>query len=98
MLRVFCVVALCLFGLTACGPDSAATDEVNETLGSSEQGLACAYPDMSCPGTTVCAWPSSNPDEGLCRPPCINGRCQITSQVCCTQPNGAPYCNSGGCL
>lgn len=97
MLRRLCVVALCAVGLAACGTDAASTDEVSEALGSSQQGLACAYPDGYCPGDTVCAWLSTNPDEGLCRSPCINGRCQIAGQICCTQPNGAPYCN-GRCL
>ncbi|XXF76309.1 hypothetical protein P2318_25070 [Myxococcaceae bacterium GXIMD 01537] len=96
MKRLLCVVALCTFGLMACGQESTATDESNGAPESVEQGLACEIGTGYCPGTTVCAWFPEG-DEGLCRAACINGTCAIAGQRCCTQPNGAPYC-SGGCL
>ncbi|WP_240359686.1 hypothetical protein [Pyxidicoccus trucidator] len=58
------------------------------------QGLACVTGTGYCPGTTTCAYFPDDPNEGLCRPSCVNGTCQFTTQTCCTQPNGAPYCNS----
>ncbi|MFP2903627.1 hypothetical protein ACLESD_00840 [Pyxidicoccus sp. 3LFB2] len=94
MLRLLSVVALCV-GLTACGTESVETDETLETA---RQGLACESGTGACPGTTTCAYFPEDPGEGLCRPRCVNGRCSITSQTCCNQPNGAPYCNSGGCF
>lgn len=92
MWRTLCVVALCTLGLSACGsaPQQAAGDE----LASTQQGLACEVDTGYCPGTTVCAWFPDQPGEGLCRSPCINGGCALSNQVCCTQRNGAPYCNS----
>ncbi|WP_426749654.1 hypothetical protein [Myxococcus sp. Y35] len=89
MFRILSVVAVCALGLTACGTDVA---ETPDALESSTQGLACEYGTWECPGNTVCAF--LRDDEGLCRPPCINGACANTSQVCCTQPSGQPYCNS----
>ncbi|MCP3102314.1 hypothetical protein LZ198_25925 [Myxococcus sp. K15C18031901] len=90
MLRMICVVAMCAFGLTACG---SGPDTAGDELGSTEQGLACEYGTGACPGTTVCAWFPDQPDEGLCRPACVNGAC-TNGQTCCTQRTGAPYCNS----
>ncbi|WP_076606143.1 hypothetical protein [Cystobacter fuscus] len=92
MRRLLCVVALCTLGLTACGTNDAA--EESEVLGSTQQGLACEYGTGACPSTTTCAWLPNSPGEGLCRPRCVNGACPSSSQICCTQPNGAPYCNS----
>lgn len=94
MWRSLCVVALCAFGLTACGTDDATADEA---FGVSQQGLACETGTGDCPGTTTCAWFSNGSGEGLCRPPCTNGTCPSSGQICCTQPNGQPYCN-GVCL
>jgi hypothetical protein len=88
MWRLLFVVTLCIVGLTACG----VKDESNATLESKRQGLACETGTGSCPGDTTCAYFPDNPDEGLCRPRCINGTCSGT-QICCTQPYGAPYCN-----
>ncbi|QSQ26314.1 hypothetical protein JY651_15860 [Pyxidicoccus parkwayensis] len=93
MRRILCFVALCAVGLSACGTDVSAADDSSEALVSVEQGLACETGSGYCPGTTVCAWFPGG-DEGLCRPPCINGTCAISGQLCCTQPNGAPYCNT----
>ncbi|MBZ4421587.1 hypothetical protein [Myxococcus sp. RHSTA-1-4] len=90
MLRLLCVVALSAIGLTACGGSDI---EAGDTLESTRQGLACEIETGYCPGDTVCAWFSTNTGEGLCREPCINGTCPQTNQICCTQPNGAPYCN-----
>ncbi|WP_044889737.1 hypothetical protein [Myxococcus hansupus] len=91
MLRFLVVTSLCVLGLTACGSDKA--DAVEE-LGSAQQGLACEWGTGACPGNTVCAYFPDTWEEGLCRPPCINGGCESSANVCCTQRNGAPYCNS----
>ncbi|NPD23665.1 hypothetical protein [Corallococcus exiguus] len=88
MWRSLAVAAFCVVGLTACGGNTDADVE----LGSQEQGLACEAGTGACPGTTVCAYNGPG-DEGLCRPACINGTCS-NGQTCCTQPSGAPYCNS----
>jgi hypothetical protein len=87
------VVTLCAVGLTACGSVGPAADESNDPLTSAEQGLACEIESGYCPSNTVCAW-RDYPIEGLCRSACVNGACPIAGQLCCTQPNGAPYCNS----
>ncbi|RKH49157.1 hypothetical protein D7X55_09475 [Corallococcus sp. AB049A] len=87
MWRSLMVAAVCVFGLTACGGSA----DVDGDLVSQEQGLACEAGTGACPGTTVCAYNGAG-GEGLCRPACVNGRC--SSGICCTQPNGAPYCNS----
>ncbi|WP_223638707.1 hypothetical protein [Corallococcus sp. EGB] len=87
MWRSLCVAALCVVGLTACGGSTSA----DELLGAQEQGLACESETGACPGDTVCAYTSGN--EGLCRPACVNGACS-NGNICCTQRNGAPYCNS----
>ncbi|MCE9673224.1 hypothetical protein LY474_35995 [Myxococcus stipitatus] len=86
MWRTLCVVALCTLGLTACGSEP---QQMDGELRSVEQGLACEYPTGACPGSTVCAW-----EVELCRPACVNGGCAISNQICCTQPTGAPYCNT----
>ncbi|MFP2956797.1 hypothetical protein ACLEPN_02925 [Myxococcus sp. 1LA] len=90
MWRLLAVTSLCVLGLTACGSDKVGPDEV---LGSERQGLACESGTGACPGDTVCAY-FPNSEEGLCRSPCINGACESSSDRCCTQRNGAPYCNS----
>jgi hypothetical protein len=94
MRQLLCVVALCVAGLTACGTDSTTEGVADETLESSRQGLACEVDTGYCPGTTTCAWLPNSPGEGLCRPRCVNGTCPTSGQRCCSQPNGAPYCNS----
>lgn len=45
-------------------------------------------------GTTTCAWFQDGSGEGLCRPACVNSTCPSSSQLCFTQRDGAPYCNS----
>ncbi|RYZ40934.1 MAG: hypothetical protein EOO71_13990 [Myxococcaceae bacterium] len=91
MLRSLCFIVLCTVGLTACGTEGAGASD--ETFGESQQGLACEVDTGACPGTTTtCAWLTSNPSEGLCRPKCSpSGTC--SSGTCWSQPNGQPYCN-----
>jgi hypothetical protein len=89
MWRLLCVVALCAVGLTACGRDDAGANEANETLESREQGLACEVETGYCPGETTCHYRS-----GRCVKRCLNGACDYAGDVCCTQPDGEPYCNS----
>lgn len=96
MRRLLCVVALCTIGLTACGTDYTEANEANEAFETSRQGLACVTGTGECPGDTVCAYFQDDPYaeyEGLCRPPCINGTCQNSNQICCTHPTGPSYCN-----
>lgn len=90
MFRVLSMVALCALSLAACGTEVA---EAPDALESSSQGLACEYGTWDCPRNEVCAFFPDGMD-GLCRPPCINGACANTSQRCCTQPSGQPYCHS----
>ncbi|CAM3403716.1 hypothetical protein G4177_34575 [Corallococcus sp. ZKHCc1 1396] len=92
MLRSLCFMVLCTVGLTACGPDAV---EADESFGSTQQGLACEVDTGYCRGTTnTCAWLTSNPSEGLCRPKCSPTRTCESGQTCFTQPNGQPYCNT----
>ncbi|RKH36750.1 hypothetical protein [Corallococcus sicarius] len=91
MLRSLCFVVLCAVGLTACGTDAV---EADDTLGSTQQGLACEVETGACRGTTTtCAWLSNGSGEGLCRPKCSSTGTCPSGQTCFTQPNGQPYCN-----
>ncbi|MCY1043221.1 hypothetical protein OV208_18030 [Corallococcus sp. bb12-1] len=56
--RTGVVGLMAVVSLAGCGGPA---EEMPETqLGETEQALACAHPDNSCPGTTTCV-------NGLCR-------------------------------
>jgi hypothetical protein len=58
MKRLLCVVAMCVAGLTACGPEQS---EAEEQVGTTEKALACT-PEGYCPNGSYCDW-----NTGLCR-------------------------------
>ncbi|MCP3166357.1 hypothetical protein [Myxococcus qinghaiensis] len=91
MWRWLSVMALCAAGLMACGTEVAGAEDA---LGSQEQGLACESGTGECPGGTTCAYLPGSTEEGLCRLSCVNNTCPYAHDVCCTQPYGAPYCDS----
>jgi hypothetical protein len=49
-----------VLSLEGCGGSPEQSTEAEAQLGEHEQGLACAYPDDYCPGTTTCV-------NGMCR-------------------------------
>lgn len=59
MKRLLFVVALCVGGLTACGPELSEVEE--QEIGTTEKALACT-PEGYCPSGTYCDW-----NTGLCR-------------------------------
>jgi hypothetical protein len=66
MKRLLFVVALCVGGLTACGPElteaeEQAGTEAAEQVGTTEKALACT-PEGYCPSGSYCDW-----NTGLCR-------------------------------
>ncbi len=84
MRRLLCA-GVVLFGmLTGCGGSERA--EPTETLDTMEQGLACAWPDMSCPGSTICV------DNGMCRMACPPSGVCNNGGACRVSPGGTSYC------
>jgi hypothetical protein len=64
MKRLLCVVAMCVAGLTACGPEQSEVEaqvEATEQVGTTEKALACT-PEGYCPNGSYCDW-----NTGLCR-------------------------------
>jgi hypothetical protein len=91
MRRFVCAVALSMGMLMGCGGTvEMDTPDSPDTLGSVEQGLACAAPDNSCPSGTICICPDSQ-NSGLCRKPCPPSGICSTGAACLSSWCG-PYC------
>jgi hypothetical protein len=91
MRRFVCAVAISMGMLMGCGgtvemdaPDSP------DTLGSVEQGLACRYPDNTCPPGTICICPS--PQGGLCLKPCPPSGICGDGRACRSSECGQLHC------
>ncbi|ATB29617.1 hypothetical protein [Melittangium boletus] len=84
MRRLVCAVAVSIGMLMGCG--GAAELDTPEMLDTVEQGLACAYPDMSCPAASICA------DNDMCRPRCPSSGLCNNGSACRTAANGNAYC------
>lgn len=85
MRRLVSAVVLSLGLLTGCG--GTAGEAVSEPLGDIEQGLACRYPEMSCPNGTICVY-----DYELCRPPCPSTGVCAGGTACRVSPSGQKHC------
>jgi hypothetical protein len=85
MRRLVCAVAISMGMLLGCGGADAGQDPA-DALDTVEQGLACAYPDMTCPGTTICV------DGDLCRQACPPSGICSSGRACRVSPGGTPYC------
>jgi hypothetical protein len=91
MRRLVVSVVLSIGMLTGCG----GTDEVAtpEPLGEAEQGLACKYPEMSCPSGSVCILDDADPFFELCRQRCPStGVCPSGSRCRVTPDGSQKYC------
>lgn len=86
MRRLVGAVVLSLGMLTGCGGTAAEVD-AQEPVESVEQGLACKYPEMSCPSGTICVY-----DYELCRQPCPSSGVCPSGSACRTSPSGQKFC------
>ncbi len=85
MRRLVSTVVLSLGLLTGCG--GASGMDASESLGEAEQGLACRYPEMSCPPGTICVY-----DYELCRQPCPSTGVCTGGTACRVSPSGQKFC------
>ena len=84
MRRLLCAVAVSMGMLMGCGVD--AGQEPTDALDTVQQGLACAYPDMTCPGASICV------DNSMCRQPCPSSGVCNNRTACRVSADGTPYC------
>ncbi|MFL5352076.1 hypothetical protein [Archangium sp.] len=84
MRRLVCAVAVSFGMLMGCGGD-VAVDNTRDTLESVEQGLACIYPNNTCPSGTVCV-------DTLCRKACPTSGICSSGAACRVGGDGTPYC------
>jgi len=85
MRRLMCAVVLSFGMLTGCG--GTAEQDTPDALDTVEQGLACAYPNMTCPPGTICVY-----DYELCRQPCPSSGTCASGTACRVSPSGIKYC------
>lgn len=91
MRRLVTAVVLSFGMLTGCG----GSDELGtpEPLGEVEQGLACRYPDMTCPSGTICIRDEADDFYLLCRQSCPSTGVCPGGYPCRVTPNGRQrYC------
>ncbi len=91
MRRLVGAVVLAFGMLTGCG----GTEEmgVPEPLGDVEQGLACTYPEMSCPPGSICIRDQTDDFYLLCRQSCPPSGFCWGSYPCHVTANGRQkYC------
>jgi hypothetical protein len=86
MRRLMCAVLFSIGMMTGCGGSTEM--DAPDALGSVEQGLACAYPNMTCPSGTICVY-----DYELCRKPCPSSGICSSGAACSVSPSGQKYCN-----